>query len=103
MIALTLTCRIDKRCAVQRRSLRSSHAFPPSSESCGPKQEEFLKRCFYTSGQYDAAESFQALSAEIAKHESLRLGARDEAGEHRVRNHRLAVRDAQLGDVDTEH
>jgi glucose-6-phosphate 1-dehydrogenase len=69
MIALTLTCRIDKRCAVQRRSLRSSHAFPPSSESCGPKQEEFLKRCFYTSGQYDAAESFQALSAEIAKHE----------------------------------
>ncbi len=51
-------------------------ASPRLSESCGPKQEEFLNRCFYTAGQYDDAASFQRLSAEMEKHEGGRKANR---------------------------
>ncbi|KAL3656100.1 Sister chromatid cohesion protein PDS5 C [Castilleja foliolosa] len=40
MISRTLTCRIDKR------------------ENCEEKMTEFLKRCFYHSGQYDSEQHF---------------------------------------------
>ena len=82
MITLTLTCRIDTRCVLRARlsallpySSSALTAPPPavaahpSSETCGPAQEEFIKRCFYCSGQYDDTASFVALSAELAKHE----------------------------------
>ena len=45
-------------------------------ETCGPKQEEFIKHCFYTAGQYDDAASFTALSAELTKHEAGRAANR---------------------------
>lgn len=45
-------------------------------ETCGPKQEEFIKHCFYTAGQYDDAASFKALSAELTKHEAGRAANR---------------------------
>jgi glucose-6-phosphate 1-dehydrogenase len=81
MITLTLTCRIDQRCVAAR------HARPRvprltrdlllrCRETCGPKQEEFIKRCFYCSGQYDEAESFEKLSAELATHETGRVANR---------------------------
>jgi glucose-6-phosphate 1-dehydrogenase len=41
-----------------------------SRETCGPKQEEFIKHCFYTSGLYDDTASYTALSAELAKQEA---------------------------------
>jgi glucose-6-phosphate 1-dehydrogenase len=45
-------------------------------EKCGDKQEAFLKRCFYVSGQYDNATSFQALDAELHSHEAGRKANR---------------------------
>jgi glucose-6-phosphate 1-dehydrogenase len=36
-------------------------------ESCGEKMEAFLSRCFYTSGNYDSAESFAHLCNEVKK------------------------------------
>ena len=45
-------------------------------ETCGPKQEEFISRCFYCSGLYDEAASFEMLSAELATHETGRVANR---------------------------
>ena len=39
-------------------------------DSCAPAQEAFLARCFYCSGQYDQAGSYQTLSESIGKHEA---------------------------------
>jgi len=58
MIALTLTCRIDQR------------------ENCGDKQDAFLKRCFYVSGQYDQESSFVALDAALCSYEAGRKANR---------------------------
>ncbi|ERN06312.1 hypothetical protein AMTRI_Chr06g191630 [Amborella trichopoda] len=58
MVAKTLTCRIDKR------------------ENCSDKMEQFLKRCFYHSGQYDSEENFAALDKKLKEHEASRLSNR---------------------------
>uniref|UniRef100_A0A453AGH3 glucose-6-phosphate dehydrogenase (NADP(+)) n=1 Tax=Aegilops tauschii subsp. strangulata TaxID=200361 RepID=A0A453AGH3_AEGTS len=55
MVSKTLTCRIDKR------------------ENCSEKMEEFLKRCFYHSGQYDSEEDFKELGKKIKQHEGPRV------------------------------
>ncbi|CAI0410452.1 unnamed protein product [Linum tenue] len=51
MVSKTLTCRIDQR------------------ENCGEKMDQFLKRCFYHSGQYDSQEHFEALDKKLKEHE----------------------------------
>jgi len=38
-------------------------------ENCGEKMEEFLKRCFYHSGQYDSLENFAELDKKLCQHE----------------------------------
>ena len=40
-------------------------------ENCGEKMEEFLKRCFYHTGQYDSQEHFVALDKKLKEHEVL--------------------------------
>ncbi|XLT87002.1 hypothetical protein HN873_008755 [Arachis hypogaea] len=50
-------------------SLPKSSA-PPSAENCGEKMDEFLKRCFYHSGQYDSQENFAALDKKLKEHEN---------------------------------
>ena len=39
--------------------------------NCGEKMEEFLKRCFYHSGQYDSQEHFTELDKKLKEHEVL--------------------------------
>ncbi|QHN96774.1 Glucose-6-phosphate 1-dehydrogenase 2 [Arachis hypogaea] len=39
-------------------------------ENCGEKIDEFLKRCFYHSGQYDSQENFAALDKKLKEHEN---------------------------------
>ncbi|KAK8655335.1 hypothetical protein V6N13_107917 [Hibiscus sabdariffa] len=51
MVSKTLTCRIDKR------------------ENCSEKMDQFLKRCFYHSGQYDSEENFSQLDKKLKKQE----------------------------------
>ncbi|GJN12154.1 hypothetical protein PR202_ga30409 [Eleusine coracana subsp. coracana] len=58
MVSKTLTCRIDKR------------------ENCSEKMEEFLKRCFYHSGQYDSEENFMELDKKLKQHEGSRVSNR---------------------------
>ncbi|KAL0672634.1 hypothetical protein Bca4012_000614 [Brassica carinata] len=58
MVSKTLTCRIDKRA------------------NCGEKMEEFLKRCFYHSGQYDSQEHFTELDKKLKEHEGGRISNR---------------------------
>ncbi|XLR35294.1 hypothetical protein S83_063194, partial [Arachis hypogaea] len=41
-----------------------------SRENCGEKIDEFLKRCFYHSGQYDSQENFAALDKKLKEHEN---------------------------------
>lgn len=55
MISMTLTCRIDK------------------SENCGDKMDQFLKRCFYQSGQYNSEEGFAELDRKLKEKEAGRL------------------------------
>ncbi|GMH12566.1 hypothetical protein Nepgr_014407 [Nepenthes gracilis] len=55
MISETLTCRIDKR------------------ENCDEKMKEFLKRCFYQSGQYNSEEDFSELNRKLKEKEAGRL------------------------------
>lgn len=58
MVSRTLTCRIDKR------------------ENCSDKMEQFLKRCFYHSGQYDSEDHFGELDKKLKEHEGGRLANR---------------------------
>ncbi|XVE50075.1 hypothetical protein DITRI_Ditri01bG0132200 [Diplodiscus trichospermus] len=58
MVSKTLTCRIDKR------------------ENCGEKMEQFLKRCFYHTGQYDSEENFAELHKKLMEHEGGRVSNR---------------------------
>ncbi|KAL5552658.1 hypothetical protein UlMin_040059 [Ulmus minor] len=58
MVSKTLTCRIDKR------------------ENCGEKMDQFLKRCFYHSGQYDSEENFAELGKKLKEHEAGRVSNR---------------------------
>ncbi|KAI8007882.1 hypothetical protein LOK49_LG07G02764 [Camellia lanceoleosa] len=58
MICRTLTCRIDQR------------------ESCHVKMDEFLKRCFYHSGQYSSEEHFSELDNKLKEKEGQRLSNR---------------------------
>lgn len=58
MVSKTLTCRIDKR------------------ENCSEKMDEFLKRCFYQSGQYDSRENFVELDKKLRQHEAGRIANR---------------------------
>ncbi|KAG6712445.1 glucose-6-phosphate 1-dehydrogenase, chloroplastic-like isoform X1 [Carya illinoinensis] len=58
MVSKTLTCRIDKR------------------ENCSEKMEQFLKRCFYHSGQYDSQENFAELDKKLKEHEGGRVSNR---------------------------
>ncbi|KAE8676318.1 Glucose-6-phosphate 1-dehydrogenase [Hibiscus syriacus] len=51
MICTTLTCRIDKR------------------ENCEDKMEQFLKRCFYHSGEYSSEEHFVELDRKLKEKE----------------------------------
>ena len=46
------------------------------SENCGDKQDAFLKRCFYVSGQYDQESSFVALDAALCSYEAGRKANR---------------------------
>jgi len=41
--------------------------------NCGEKMEEFLKRCFYHSGQYDSQEHFTELDKKLKEHEVLNI------------------------------
>ncbi|CAA6659973.1 unnamed protein product [Spirodela intermedia] len=52
LVGQTLTCRIDQR------------------ENCSDKMDEFLKRCFYHSGQYDSEENFAELDNKLKEHET---------------------------------
>uniref|UniRef100_A0ACD5X1A1 Uncharacterized protein n=1 Tax=Avena sativa TaxID=4498 RepID=A0ACD5X1A1_AVESA len=52
MISMTLTCRIDQR------------------ENCSDKMEQFLKRCFYQSGQYNSEEGFCELARKLTEKEA---------------------------------
>jgi glucose-6-phosphate 1-dehydrogenase len=72
MVSKTLTCRIDKRSLnrgsyvimnflLQKETPTDAHIFIIGAssnclyrENCSEKMEEFLKRCFYHSGQYDS-------------------------------------------------
>ncbi|PKA56919.1 Glucose-6-phosphate 1-dehydrogenase, chloroplastic [Apostasia shenzhenica] len=58
LVSKTLTCRIDKR------------------ENCNDKMEEFLKRCFYHSGQYDSEENFSDLDKKLKEHEVAKISNR---------------------------
>ncbi|KAL0445027.1 UNVERIFIED_CONTAM: Glucose-6-phosphate 1-dehydrogenase, chloroplastic [Sesamum latifolium] len=58
MISRTLTCRIDK------------------SENCEDKMAQFLKRCFYHSGQYNSEEHFLELDSKLKEKEGGRLSNR---------------------------
>ncbi|XP_038704145.1 glucose-6-phosphate 1-dehydrogenase, chloroplastic-like isoform X2 [Tripterygium wilfordii] len=58
MVSKTLTCRIDKR------------------ENCSEKMDQFLKRCFYHSGQYDSEENFAELDKKLKEHEGGRTANR---------------------------
>ncbi|MBA0649014.1 hypothetical protein Goklo_016628 [Gossypium klotzschianum] len=58
MVSKTLTCRIDKR------------------ENCSEKMDQFLKRCFYHSGQYDSEENFAQLDKKLKRHEGGRVSNR---------------------------
>jgi glucose-6-phosphate 1-dehydrogenase len=53
MIAYNLTCRVD------------------AGADCGDKMDEFLSRCHYVSGQYDAPADFGRLAAAMAAAEAL--------------------------------
>ncbi|XP_022636087.1 glucose-6-phosphate 1-dehydrogenase, chloroplastic-like isoform X2 [Vigna radiata var. radiata] len=53
MVSRILTCRIDKR------------------ENCNEKMEQFLKRCFYHSGQYDSQENFAVLDKKKLKEQEI--------------------------------
>ncbi|XP_044493462.1 glucose-6-phosphate 1-dehydrogenase, chloroplastic-like [Mangifera indica] len=58
MISQTLTCRIDKR------------------ENCEDKMDQFLKRCFYQSGQYSSEEHFAELDDKLKEKEAGKLSNR---------------------------
>ncbi|KAM7270624.1 hypothetical protein ACFE04_029838 [Oxalis oulophora] len=58
MISGTLTCRIDRR------------------EDCEQKMEQFLKRCFYHSGQYNSEDDFAALDKKLKEKEGEKLSNR---------------------------
>ncbi|CAN0929196.1 Glucose-6-phosphate 1-dehydrogenase 2, chloroplastic [Linum grandiflorum] len=58
MVSRTLTCRIDKR------------------DNCEEKMDQFLKRCFYHSGQYDSQEHFAQLDEKLKEHEGGRVSNR---------------------------
>lgn len=51
MVTRTLTCRIDKR------------------ENCEDKMDQFLRRCFYHSGQYNSEEDFSELDRKLKEKE----------------------------------
>ncbi|GAB4859337.1 Glucose-6-phosphate 1-dehydrogenase 1, chloroplastic [Ancistrocladus abbreviatus] len=55
MISETLTCRIDQR------------------ENCDEKMKQFLKRCFYQSGQYNSEEDFSELDRKLKEKEAGRV------------------------------
>ena len=38
-------------------------------ENCDEKMDEFLKRCFYQSAQYDSRENFAELDKKLRQHE----------------------------------
>ncbi|KAL3008089.1 hypothetical protein AAZX31_07G012500 [Glycine max] len=58
MISKTLTCRIDKR------------------ENCEDKMDQFLKRCFYHSGQYNSEDHFSELDSKLREKEGGKLSNR---------------------------
>ncbi|XP_027334336.1 glucose-6-phosphate 1-dehydrogenase, chloroplastic-like isoform X2 [Abrus precatorius] len=58
MISRTLTCRIDKR------------------ENCEDKMDQFLKRCFYHSGQYNSEDHFSELDSKLKEKEGGKLSNR---------------------------
>lgn len=45
-------------------------------ENCNDKMDEFLKRCFYHSGQYDSENNFAELDKKLKEHEVTRLWCR---------------------------
>lgn len=58
MISRTLTCRIDQR------------------ENCVDKMDQFLKRCFYHSGQYNSEDDFAELNTKLKEKEEGKLSNR---------------------------
>ncbi|KFK28285.1 hypothetical protein AALP_AA8G496500 [Arabis alpina] len=58
MISSTLTCRIDQK------------------ENCVDKMDQFLKRCFYHSGQYNSEDDFAELNIKLKEKEAGKLSNR---------------------------
>lgn len=46
-----------------------THGFLGIRENCEEKMEQFLKRCFYHSGQYDSEQNFAELDKKLKEHE----------------------------------
>lgn len=78
MITRTLTCRIDKRYSLVQYSLKylmQMYDCPALivifRENCDDKMTQFLKRCFYHSGQYDSEDHFSELNCKLKEKEVL--------------------------------
>lgn len=85
MISKTLTCRIDQRYCV----LLNDHTFATTylyvsnweyscvattyRANCNDKMDQFLKRCFYHSGQYNSEEHFAELNSKLEEKEVMFL------------------------------
>ncbi|XLV01717.1 hypothetical protein S245_016054, partial [Arachis hypogaea] len=62
-----------KICKSKPSQTEQAQLSPASSvflENCGEKMDEFLKRCFYHSGQYDSQENFATLDKKLKEHEN---------------------------------
>lgn len=79
MISRTLTCRIDQRCLlhlclwiIQIKKYiiwLSEKGLDLNRENCVDKMDQFLKRCFYHSGQYNSEEDFAELNTKLKEKE----------------------------------
>ncbi|WZZ08670.1 hypothetical protein YC2023_094591 [Brassica napus] len=65
MISRTLTCRIDQR-----------RVWISNRENCVDKMDQFLKRCFYHSGQYNSEDDFAELNTKLKEKEEGKLSNR---------------------------
>lgn len=50
-------------------NLSVKYWFSDVRENCGEKMDQFLKRCFYHSGQYDSQQNFEELDKKLKEHE----------------------------------
>ena len=80
MISRTLTCRIDQRCYGIFKLIKYNiyacffsylkrRGWISNRESCVDKMDQFLKRCFYHSGQYNSEDDFAELNTKLKEKE----------------------------------